>query len=187
LFLATGCTRVTLDHLRKKLRFRPYVSPDPILEDLEGHAAILHPAHVRTFMVVPTEPLDECLVNLVWKTVYLLVNCPQPEAQPDDDSTCRSAYARRKRSRLVTETKLPFTFGTTDYLALVRIKPAQAKGETIGVVGRYNSCLAQRPDSPLHKPSLPVLNPADFPASPGLSSGPKESVPGLDRISRLLC
>jgi len=176
LFLATGRTRVTLDHLRKRLRFRPYVSPDPLLEDLEGQAAMLHPAHVRTCLVIPREPLDECLADLVWQTVQLLVNCPPPENRV---MRSRARGSGKKRSRLVTDTKRPFVFGPTDYLAIVRIKPVHGRGEIVGVLGRNQFRLGRRKDSRLPSSSLPLFNPSNLLAVAGINSDSDESAAAL--------
>jgi hypothetical protein len=156
LFLATERTRVNLGHLRKKLRFRPYVSPEPTVEDLDGHPVILHPGHVRTFLVVRREPLERCLADLVWKTVHLLVNCPATESRPGNLPTGPRAVARKQHGRLLIDSKVPFTFGPGDFLAIVRIKPASGRGETIGVLGGYVSHLASRAASRLQSSALSV-------------------------------
>jgi hypothetical protein len=162
LFLATERTRATLGHLRKRLRFRPYVSPEPIVEDLEGQPVILHPAHVRTFLAVPREPLDQCLAELVWKIIHLLVNCPSLDTQTNRLPAGAIPVSRTKRLRLLVDAKRPFSFGPSDFLAIVRVKPADAPGETVGVLGGYLSYLAGQATSRVSSPALPVPNAASL-------------------------
>jgi hypothetical protein len=191
LFLATDRIRVTLEHVRKRLRYCSYVSPDPTLEDLEGCPTILHPAHVQTSLVVPQKPPDRWLADLVGKTVRLLLKCPKvAEHAREHWHSGRSADSPRKRARtrLVRNLKLPFAFGPTDYLVLVRIKPVHGKGETVGVLGRYGSRRARRNHSRLRSsPLVPVLHPGDLTTPGSFDSGAQETTGGIDQLPSLRC
>jgi hypothetical protein len=87
---------------------------------------------------------------------------------------------------LVIEPKRPFAFGTADYLAVVRMKSADARGETIGVVGPFIEAGPILSDAALEERSFPVLNPCDIPVQSGFGSA-VEAIPELRHVSRVLC
>jgi hypothetical protein len=137
LLWATESTRVTLEHVRKKLQYRPFVGPDAVFEDLEGRDTIIHPAHVTSNQIVSEECMDGGLQEVIRGTVNLLLNCPQKAL--GDSNAIESLTAKKPARRFcwVPDPKLPFKLGTRDFLAIVQIEPAPGEEELVfGVLGR---------------------------------------------------
>jgi hypothetical protein len=146
LFRAAIPTRLTIEHVHHKLLFRSLVGPDPVIEDLEGRCAIIHPAHVEASLVVNDAMDKQRIPGLVEKTVRLLLHCPGAtlSRKPLQGRSFRSARGRKRTGRLISDPGTPFYLGARDFFALIHVKPACPDVDYVfGVLGR-NRCRKRR-------------------------------------------
>jgi hypothetical protein len=99
----------------------------------------------------------------------------------------RAAALPRTHAHLLTDPKLPFAIGPADYLAIVRIKPAQGRGETVGVLGRYRTRRRRRKDARQSSSPWPARDAVDLLAPAGCPAEAPDEPAKLHQLPWLRC